>query len=260
MKPPDDVPIYNTQAIVVRRTEYGDHDLILTCLTRDKGLITVLAKNAKKSVKRFSGILELFYVLDVVVRDSRNMACLQEASLYEPFEGFRSDIIPFAYASYWAESMIRFLEENVPQERLYDLLFHAFLELDSGKRSPEELSVYFQLKFLEFSGLEPEISRCMVCQKPLDEIQHVRVMVDLKQGGLICNDCGNFLPSRVYLSKGALKQMLWFRTAEPGKGSVIRFSKASLMECLDFLERFVAYQMDRETGSLKFLRKTRERE
>ncbi|MBS3810049.1 MAG: recombination protein O N-terminal domain-containing protein, partial [Desulfobacterales bacterium] len=59
---------FSTPAILLRRIEYGDYDLIATFLTRAKGKISVIAKNAKKSRKRFSGLLEPFTALDLVCR------------------------------------------------------------------------------------------------------------------------------------------------------------------------------------------------
>ena len=257
MKASDDCLIYNTEAIVIRRVDYGDHDYILTCLTRHKGKLTVMAKNAKKSVKRFSGVLELFYALDLVIRENHHMAYLQEAALAEPFEGIRQDILKTAYASYFAETLIRFLEEGVRDEGIYDLLHHVLGGLSSGDRSPEELSVYFQLKFLALSGHNPELCACIVCKKDLDSMDHVRILFDIRQGGILCNACGKKSPERTELTKGTLKQLIWFRETEPGQASVIRFSRQTLHESLRFLERFLAFHLEKELMSLKFLNKVR---
>ncbi|MBW1745923.1 MAG: DNA repair protein RecO [Deltaproteobacteria bacterium] len=57
---------FSTPAIVLRRIDFGDYDLIVSFFTLNKGKISVIAKSAKKSVKRFSGVLEPFSVLEVV--------------------------------------------------------------------------------------------------------------------------------------------------------------------------------------------------
>ncbi|MBU4287277.1 MAG: recombination protein O N-terminal domain-containing protein, partial [Proteobacteria bacterium] len=53
---------FSTPAIVLRRIDFGDYDLIINFFTLNKGKISVIAKSAKKSVKRFSGVLEPFSV------------------------------------------------------------------------------------------------------------------------------------------------------------------------------------------------------
>jgi DNA repair protein RecO (recombination protein O) len=72
---------FSTPAILLRRIDHGDHDLIITFFSREKGRIPVIAKNAKKSRKRFSGLLEPFTVLELVCRSPRRggMPVLQEA-------------------------------------------------------------------------------------------------------------------------------------------------------------------------------------
>jgi DNA repair protein RecO (recombination protein O) len=44
-------------AVVITRYSRGDNDYIVTFFTREQGLITALAKNARQSVKRFGGNL-----------------------------------------------------------------------------------------------------------------------------------------------------------------------------------------------------------
>ena len=56
----------STPAIILRRIEYGDFDLILFFLTLEKGKLSAIAKSARKSTKRFGGILELFAALDIL--------------------------------------------------------------------------------------------------------------------------------------------------------------------------------------------------
>ena len=95
------MPIFTSPAIVLRRTDFGDYDLILTFFTLKKGKISAIAKSAKKSTKRFGGILELFSVLDIVcsARIDRDLMVLQEADLKNSFSGIRADLNKTAYAS-----------------------------------------------------------------------------------------------------------------------------------------------------------------
>ncbi|MGD2024091.1 MAG: recombination protein O N-terminal domain-containing protein, partial [Desulfobacterales bacterium] len=59
--------VFSTPAILLRRLDYGDFDLILTFLSLQRGKISLIAKSAKKSKKRFAGVLELFSLIDIVV-------------------------------------------------------------------------------------------------------------------------------------------------------------------------------------------------
>ena len=93
----------STPGIVLSRRSYGDYDVIVSLMTRDHGKRTLIAKAAKKSMKRFSGLLEPFAALQIVFRlgKGKGMSVLEEASLLHSFDGLRTDIVKTAYGSYW---------------------------------------------------------------------------------------------------------------------------------------------------------------
>ena len=44
---------FSTNAILLKKIEFGDHDFIISFLTKSHGKISVIAKNAKKSIRTF---------------------------------------------------------------------------------------------------------------------------------------------------------------------------------------------------------------
>ena len=142
---------------MLRRIDFNDYDLIITFFTLNRGKISVIAKYAKKSTKRFSGILEIFSVLEVVYASSRGkgLPVLKEAVLKQPFSKIRTDIKKTAYASYWAELINEWMVEGERQVQLYELLRHVLVELNIGKTSEEALSILFQMRFAIMCGLGP---------------------------------------------------------------------------------------------------------
>lgn len=252
---------FSTSAIILRRVDFGDYDLILSFLTSKKGKISAIAKSAKKSTKRFSGILELFSVLQIVYSTGRrnSLPVLQEAELKTPFPAIRADIEKTAYASYWSELIDTWSEEGQKQNDLYRLLRYVLLQLDQDRMPPAVISSLFQLKFLLISGYRPNLRHCGVCNRELDQIKKKVVYFDLARGGLICDRCGTAASGRPVLTKGTIKQLLWLEKVALSKADRIRFSSQAVDESLMFLETFVPYHLGREPRSLKFLRQIREK-
>ena len=54
-----------TQAIMLKRMNYGEADRIVTVLTADNGRLSMLAKGVRKSKSKLAGGLELFCVTDI---------------------------------------------------------------------------------------------------------------------------------------------------------------------------------------------------
>ena len=244
---------------MLRRTDFGDYDLIITFFTLNKGKISVIAKSARKSAKRFSGILELFSALDIVCSTGRRpgLSVLQEAALKHPFAGIREDVIKTAYASYWAELINEWMEDGGKQIQLYHLFQHVLCELDLGQIPDRALSIQFQIRFMAMSGLCPNLNHCSICKIKLEKMKKNEVVFDLKKGGLVCERCVAGSLQQISLSKGTIKQLLWIKSGNLGKVSRIRFSRQALKEGLKFMEMFVPYHLGKEPRSLKFLRQIR---
>ena len=250
---------FTTTAIMLRRIHYGDNDLIISFFTPDKGKISIIAKAAKKSTKRFGPILELFSVLQVVCRNGRRqgMMYLQEAALKQSFFGIRTDVKKTAYASYWAELINIWVEEEKTQSQLYNLFLLTLEALNTGEISDEMLSVFFQLKFLNLNGLSPNLRQCRECGIPVEKTLHTRLIFDLVKGGLQCPQCSSGATGRLTLSKGVLKQLQWLEQNDLETARRLWFSPLALQESLSFLEAFVPFHTGRQLRSLKFLRQIR---
>lgn len=254
------MPAEATTGIVLRRVEYGDFDLIITLFTPDKGKVSVIAKSAKKSVKRFPGILELFACLEVVIspgRRKKGLAVLQEASLKTAFFHIRESILRTAYASYWAELLNLWLEEGQPQRGLFELLTFVLAELDQGRTPPGVLSLLFQLRLLKLAGFRPNLEHCGLCRcDPACKLEN-HVFASLSKGGIVCCDCVQDQLKTWRLSKGSVKQLRWLESGDPARARRLKFSSQTLAEGQAFLEAFVPYHLGREPRSLRFLQHLR---
>jgi len=250
---------FSTPAILLRRTDYGDFDLILSFFSLNKGKISLFAKSAKRSKKRFAGVLELFSVLDIVASTGRRggLSILQEATLQKPFSRIRADIITTAYASYWVELVHSWTEENVKQNPVFFLLQDMLQKLDAGEMEGGNLSILFQMRLLNLSGHRPNLNQCNGCGKSLADIRHEILVVDVAGGGIICSKCSPGHAGRLKLSKGTIKQLLWVESGDLAKACRIKFSGLATREGLEFLEIFVPYHLGKQPKSLKFLRQIR---
>ncbi len=249
-----------TTAIVLRRREYGDFDLIITLLTPDQGKRTLIAKAAKKSTKRFPGILEPFNTLQVTFSQGqrKGMPVLEEADLgQQPPGPIRSDFIKTAYASYWAECISVWMEEGEVRPDIFGLLAYVLRALSDDSMSPAMLSILFQMRFVGHEGLRPVLERCACCQCDIEAMSQNAFCVDLGKGGVVCNQCPSGSGGHLHLSRGTLKQLQWIADGDLTKARRARFTSSAVAEATRFLEAFVPYHIGRKLKSLKFLQSIR---
>ncbi len=265
---------FSTDAILLRKIEYGDHDYIITFLTRTMGKISVIAKNAKKSVRRFSGALDMFSLNHIQCRypkkNKNGLIILTQSGIENGFIQIRYDLFKTAYASYWVELIYSWLEEGRVQTRLFELLLFSLDMLDRSAVDPGILNLLYQIRFMGISGFSPVIDRCESCDRRLDAIAQDRIRFDLKDGKLICDAClkpdtgtrdmgglsdkGHFL----YISKGTLKQLAWMNASDMARADRIKFSSFAMTEGAALMEAFIPFHIGREMKTLKFLHRLRQ--
>ncbi len=251
---------FTTSAVLIRRIAYGDYDLILTFFSIDRGKISLIAKSAKKSKKRFAGILEPFSALELVgiLPKRKGLPVLQEAVLLHPFPAIRKSIIKTAYASYWTELVNAWMEEGQPQKDLYRLLTEALHQLDAGLLPEAGISILFQIRFIAMAGLLPNLTDCNTCGTIVDQIQQDRIHFDLAKGGLVCKKCCPNPDGRMLgLARGTIKNLVWMSKSDLEKAKRVRLSAQAVCEGLDMLEHFVPYHVGKKLKSLSFLKQVR---
>ncbi len=252
---------FSSPAVILKRVDFGDYDVILTLFALERGKISAIAKSAKKSIRRFGGILEIFSVLNVVCSSGKegSLVVLQEADLINSHADIRTDFNKTAYASYWSEIVNTWAENDAKQEQLYRLLYYVLEQINSGHISAEILSILFQMRFASIAGICPNLVRCSMCQLQVDSVGEERIFFDFQKGGVACRKCAGSSGNRLYLSKGTIKQLLWVESGDLKKAGKIRFTSSALNEGLNFLEAFVTYNLGKEMQSLKILRQIRKK-
>lgn len=253
---------FSTSAILLRRIDFGDFDLITTFFTLNNGRLSAIAKNAQKSTKRFKGILEPFAFLNIVCVSGKGgrLPVLKEASSKQLFIDIRKDVEKTAYASYWTELINKWMEKGHKNKPIFYIFLQMLRWLDTGFMPAEKLSILFQIRFMLLSGFNPNLTYCIVCKTRTENIKSNKFFFDLGNGGIVCNKCGSNLKYHISFSKGTLKQLLWMQNKNFLIASKVKLSHQAVQEGLGFLEAFVPYHLGAEPKSLKFLRRIRKKE
>ncbi len=252
---------FSTDAILIRRIEYGDHDLIITYFTRSMGRLSVMAKNAKISVKRFAGALDPFTVMNIHCtwpKRKNRLPLLNSVDIETAFARIRTNAVHTGYASYWLEMVNTWMQEGREEPDLYDLMFQVLSRLNNGTMDVQVLSLLFQIRFMSISGFTPNLSCCGVCDTPIDEISQGRISFDVAEGKLVCNRCGTrSIPHGITVSKGTLKQLFWINATDMDRSERLKFSPEAIQEGGQLLEAFIPCHIGRDMKSLAVLRRLR---
>lgn len=143
--------------IILKKTKYGESDLILQALSQEGGRYSFLARGALKSKKRFGGgILEPTHYLLMtykMAQGENGLNILQEATLIEEFQGLRSNFDKIELALNLLECVSKVsMEGDQDSEFLFNLLGHS---LKAIEKTNDVLitRMHFYLKLLLQQGV-----------------------------------------------------------------------------------------------------------
>lgn len=153
----------DSEAYLLRAIPYGEADLIAVLFTRRWGRVSALARGARKSRRRFGGVLDYFQLFRAEVRRGPSgLWKLLGVEFLRPFPRLRESV-----EAYWAGTQVLEVlrlgtREGDPDEPLFLLVSAAFAALDRGA-GPGSLARVFQVRVLSALGYGLPLHACPVC-------------------------------------------------------------------------------------------------
>lgn len=145
------------EALVLKKSSYGEADLLVTLFSKELGKFRALAKNAKKSQKRFGGRLDFFNRLEIeVTLNKRRFNLIGDVALKESYREITESVDSFVAATRVLELLDFLVPEQEPAGELFDFTLDT-LGLLSGKREPHSVFLVFLLRALTLCGYRPDL-------------------------------------------------------------------------------------------------------
>jgi len=228
-----------SEAFILKKTTYAEADYILSIFTKDFGKITALAKNAKKSSKRFGGRLEPFVLSRISFQDRPGrMHILQECETIKVFSRFMEDVELFTLGSFMIENIEILIPKEDPTEKTFKLFLNTLNALNTGKTILPEI-LKFQLSVLALSGFMPKLDSCTKCGKVVSQ----KAIFSIKKGGSLCQNCSSNKSNGYLLSRDFLIN-----------ADSMQADTKMIFRYIDIFRKFTEYHTGKEIKSFRILK------
>ena len=246
---------YRTEAIVLRRKDWGEADRLLVVLTPQRGKLRLIAKGVRKLHSRKAGHLELYTCSELQVAVGRELDIITQAETICAYRPLREDLLRAAYAAYAAELVDRFTPEAQENQTAYQLLRSA-LEWFCHTKEMALTMRYYELRLLAAAGFQPQLHRCVVGHEPIIAEDQYFSPPD---GGVICRRCGANRAALLPLSETALRCLRYFQTHSYSAAMSLapRLPVEVRFEVERILTTNITCLLERRPRSLDFLRRLR---
>lgn len=242
---------YRTEAIVLRRRNWGEADRLLTLLTPRHGKIRARAAGIRKPASRKAGHLELFCRSAVFLAKGRDLDIVTQAETIDSHAALRDDLTRSASASYAAEMADRFSPDGAENPAAYALL-SAALDALCGPMNSALLLRHYDLRLLEAMGYRPELFHCVSCRA---EIRAEDQYFSAALGGAVCPRCESKTETRYPVPLPALRLLRHLQRTDLADLSALAVQPVTLTDAERVLQRYIQYLLEQPIRSRDFLRK-----
>jgi len=259
------MPAYTTEAVVLRRLQFGETDNILTLYSPDKGRFSAIAKGARKAISRLSGATEVLTRTRFGLATGKSLEIVTQVEVQESFPRLRLDLSRLAHGLYLADLVGRSVEDDAPNPLLYGLLLSGLRQTEAV--APPELAArWFEVQLLGDLGYAPNLAECIACGAALpgDFARDELFALSASGGGALCPRHAHPEANEDHsaLGAGALRLLQTLeRLGLDGGGALPALPPAgpkSLDQARLALRRTLRLRLERDLKSLEFLDSLRE--
>lgn len=176
-----------TEAVIIGTMNLGEADKIVTFFSLDRGTLRGVARNARKSFRRFGAGLELFTHcrLHLYEREHQDLLRIESADILTQRFSIAGDLDRTAAGAMMLELVRELAPEGERNPSAFLLVNHILNLLETGE-DPFFLAGIFQIRFLSLLGYQPKLDVCLSCG---GSSRDRRMVFHGMKGGVLCTSC-----------------------------------------------------------------------
>jgi DNA repair protein RecO (recombination protein O) len=176
---------------LLRKIAFSESSFILKAFTREHGLVSLMAKGAKRPTSRWRGLLEPILHLQLLFPEfSRSeLRYLGEVSLLRDFSNLRENPIKQALAHVFSEVLLKYSPSESDAPQFHDLFLTSEEELENAPAERVVLQTRlgaFLLSYCALLGFQPQFRVCVRCG---DVVSGATISFQMDLGGPVCSRC-----------------------------------------------------------------------
>ncbi|MBB6636236.1 DNA repair protein RecO [Cohnella thailandensis] len=239
--------LYRMEGIVIRGTDYGEGNKIITIFTPSHGKQGIVVKGARKPKSRYASLAQLFTYGDFSFYKSGNLGSLNAGEILESYRELRENLDRSAYAAYAAEMCDRVVGEEDASGYLFHQFKACLTALAEGK-DPAIVIRIFEMKVVHAVGYAPMLDECAACGRTEGGFRFSAHL-----GGAICERCRHQDPGALELAPQTWKLLRIFSRIDLRQLGQIDVKPAIKAQLKTAMRRWMDHHLGMKLKSVHFL-------
>ena len=244
--------LYTTEALIIRRSDVGEADRILTIYTPHHGKLSVTARGVRKMTSKLAGHLELFIHTRLQLAKGRSFDVVTESRVVQPFRSLREDLSRISQGYYVAELLDQMTPDESDNLALFRLTCETLAALDvlDDVVRRDVILRYYELHTLILSGYRPHLFHCANCERELSpEADRYSPIT----GGVLCQQCSSSEPRTLPINLNTFKLLRYLARMPLETVVSLVPAPATVHEARAVLKASLSQILERELKSTQFL-------
>ena len=226
--------IEKVEGIVINEKAYGETSKIINIITREYGIIGIIAKGARTLKSEFrTTTTKLSYGYFNIIYKSGKLSTLVSVDIINTLKNIIRDIEKISYSSLILELTEQVIKQT--HQNIFDIMISGILKINENY-DPLVILNIIELKYLDCLGVMPILDKCSVCSSTSNI-----VTLSSDKGGYVCKNCRS---NERILNEKTIKLIRLFYYVDISKISKLEVSESSKKEINEFLDMYY----DRYTG------------
>lgn len=236
------------QGLVLRVTEYNEHDSILTILSKNHGKITAKARGLRRKNSPLIAQCQLLAFAEFTLFENRGIYVITEAATLELFHELRSDLTRLSLSTYFAQVAEVICQEDLPSPEVQSLVLNCLYALSKLGERESKVKAVFELRAACIAGYYPDLSGCCGCGSEWPD------RFDLSAGMLECAGCRSADSDgiRMPVEPGVLQAMRYITECHSRKLFAFSLPDHGLNKLTNITEAYLTTQLERGFPTLDF--------
>ncbi|MBZ0298826.1 MAG: DNA repair protein RecO [Anaerolineae bacterium] len=245
---------FRTDALILKRRDFGEADRLLTLLTPRYGKLDVIAKGARKPTSSKTGHVELYTRADMLLHRGRELDIVVQVEMLKPYLELREDLQRGAYANYAAELMDRFTTRSEEDSTVLFTLLDETLQRLCVDEDPRLAVRYFEVRLLDEVGFRPELHECVVSR---EAVQAEDQYFSYADGGVVRPEHAIRSTSFVPIPMVTLKVLRHMQRSPYSHVQSLSISRALHDDIERILLGYITFLLEQKLQSVDFIRRIR---
>ena len=233
----------SVRGLVLQSNPYKENDRMLRILTKEHGILSMIAPGAAKSFGRFCGAAQPMMLCDFTATRSHDFLYLKEVEIVESFSQVHEDLVRLTAAAHMIEITSDVCVDRETSSYVYKLLVYATYTLTKASCQPTLIVSIFEWKIAGILGFKANLSLCSCGESKLSQY-----------GAFSFSGCYITCKSRAclershnyqFISYGTIQALIYIQDESEDKIFAITVSDNILDEMAKLTRRYICERLEK---------------